>query len=81
MVFKSIYKGNINKNLKTSYKTYFNYFKSLKFGFSVPKIDICDFCTECSQKLKVNTKDFCQIEYILHQKKVENLKSSIISHV
>lgn len=64
-----------------AYKTYFNYFKSLNFCFGVPKTDICEFCTECNQKLKLDSKDSCQIDYMILKKKTErymHLKNKII---
>lgn len=80
-MFQDYYKEHTDEKLKMSYKTYFIYFKTFKYGFSVPKTDVCDFCSECSQKLKVDSKDPSQIQYMLHQKKVERymkLKKEII---
>lgn len=76
LLFQEFYEENTGENLKMAYKTYFKYFKSLNFGFSVPKTDVCDFCTECDQKLKVNPKDSCQVDYTIHKKKVERYMQS-----
>lgn len=71
-LFIEYYKGKAGTNLKMKYKTYFQYFKSLRsYSFRNPKTDVCDFCTECKQKLSINPNDPCATSYHLHSVKIK----------
>lgn len=83
-MFQEYYKSITKESLKMGYPHYFKNFKS-KFGgeFSVirPKSDVCDFCTECTEKLSRNPNDACKVPFQIHQrkyKKRQQLKNDFI---
>lgn len=70
IMFQDFYKSKTNENLKMGYNHYFKMFKS-KFDYGVvkPKSDVCDYCTECKQKLSRDPNDPCKVPYQIHERK------------
>lgn len=69
-LFQLFYKKKTDEPLRLAYKTYHMLFNSkFHYGFARPKTDVCDFCTECKEKLRVDANDPCAVDYTLHQKK------------
>ncbi|KYM94002.1 hypothetical protein ALC62_15384 [Cyphomyrmex costatus] len=80
--FKEYYKKQTSKTLNISYTSYYHFFKSYKYSFSLPKTDVCDYCTECKIKLKQYSDDQCKAMYELHVKDFhdyQKLKQKYIS--
>lgn len=66
-----------------AYKTYHKFFHNeTNYGFSIPKTDLCDFCSESKVKLKSNPNDPCQVPYQLHLRKYyayKKIKDSLVT--
>ncbi|XP_043464094.1 uncharacterized protein LOC122507356 [Leptopilina heterotoma] len=68
--FKEYYFNQKKSTLEMSYNTYHRYFRENSiYSFRQPRTDVCDFCTECKIKLKVNAEDPCKHQYLIHQEK------------
>ncbi|KAJ8897109.1 hypothetical protein PR048_002455 [Dryococelus australis] len=70
-----------NKNIDMSklpkYKTYHTFFKAeLNYGCTLPKTDLCDYCSECKVKLVVNPNDLCKVQYELHLRRYNVYKNA-----
>lgn len=71
-LFKDYYKDKAEQDLEMKYNTYYKFFRSCnEYSFRSPKTDVCDFCTKCEVKLKVNPDDDCKEAYRNHLKKVQ----------
>lgn len=57
-----------------AYKTYFKFYRSTSFTVSPVKTDVCDFCTECENKLAVNPR-LSAIYGLMSTKKVDKHKA------
>lgn len=69
-MFQEFYKSQTKEALKMGYPHYFKLFKSnFNFGMRSPKTDVCDFCSECKQKLALDSNDDCKVPYQIHQRK------------
>lgn len=71
-MFQEFFRAKINENLKKSYPHYFKCFKSKfgnEFGITTPKTDVCDYCTECKEKLTRNPNDPIKVQYQIHQRR------------
>lgn len=74
-LFKEYYKEKTGLTVKMSYNTYYEYFTT-KFSYAVqkPKTDVCDFCVESKNKLKVDPNDACKPLFELHKRKASKRK-------
>ena len=71
-LFQNYYERQTNTPLKMGYHSYFKIFRTeFSYGFRRPKTDVCNFCTECTTKLKQNPNDPCRVDFDLHVKKKE----------
>ncbi|XP_026677517.1 uncharacterized protein LOC113466379 [Diaphorina citri] len=73
--------GRQLSNLK--YRTYCRYFQNKSdYAFRQPRTDVCDFCTECKIKLKMDPNDSCKTLFELHLRrfqKYKEMKAQILS--
>lgn len=75
-LFKEYYKEKTGHDVSLKYNTYHKFFRnSSEYLFRSPKTDVCDFCTKCEVKLKVNPDDTCKAAYLDHLKKVQEYKN------
>lgn len=76
-LFKGFYRERTGENLKNlHYTTYHKFFlHKMNYGFTIPRTDVCDFCSQCIVKLKSNPNDECKTSYNLHQRKYKSFKN------
>lgn len=83
--FQQYYFERNNTVLKMKYNTYHRYFRENSiYSFRPPRTDVCDYCTKCKILLEANPKDPCQIQYMLHLKKIDSynaLKKKLLESV
>lgn len=83
--FKLYYFEQTKTVLKMTYNTYHRYFRENSiYSFGQPITAVCDYCTKCKILLEANPEDPCNIQYMLHLKKIESynaLKKEIIQSV
>lgn len=81
-LFQEFYKEKKGETLTNlSYQTYFKIFKSLNYGFRIPRTDRCDFCSECEVKLQFEANHPCKAKYVAHKARAEKyyaLKKALI---
>lgn len=75
-VFQQYHFEKTGMVLKVKYSTYHRFFReNSPYAFRQPRTDVCDFCRESEQLLKVNPEDSCKTSLAVHLKKVQRYKS------